>query len=33
MVTRLDRFAPIFPVRDLRAAIEHYRLLGFTPRA
>jgi catechol 2,3-dioxygenase-like lactoylglutathione lyase family enzyme len=26
------RIAPIFPVRDLDGAIEHYRRLGFTVR-
>jgi hypothetical protein len=26
---QLSRFAPIFPVRDLRAALAHYASLGF----
>lgn len=26
---RVDRLAPVFPVRDVRAALEHYRRLGF----
>jgi len=26
------RIAPIFPVRDLAAALEHYRRLGFSVR-
>jgi len=25
----LERFSPIFPVRDLAAALDHYRALGF----
>src|SRR5580704_17277096 len=29
----LERIAPIFAVRDLIAAMEHYRRLGFTVRA
>jgi catechol 2,3-dioxygenase-like lactoylglutathione lyase family enzyme len=28
----LKRVAPIFPVRDLQAALEHYRRLGFDTR-
>ena len=28
----VTRVAPIFPVRDLDAALEHYRLRGFTTR-
>jgi catechol 2,3-dioxygenase-like lactoylglutathione lyase family enzyme len=31
--TRFNQFAPIFPVRDLGAAIDHYGMLGFTTRA
>jgi catechol 2,3-dioxygenase-like lactoylglutathione lyase family enzyme len=27
--TRLTRFSPIFPVRDLRRALAHYTALGF----
>jgi hypothetical protein len=27
--TRLSRFSPVFPVKDLRAALEHYAALGF----
>ena len=27
--TRLNRFAPIFPVADLRRALAHYGSLGF----
>ena len=27
--TRLNRFAPIFPVADLRRALAHYQALGF----
>lgn len=29
---RLHQFAPVFPVRDVRAALEHYASLGFTTR-
>jgi predicted enzyme related to lactoylglutathione lyase len=29
----LQRISPIFPVRDLHAALEHYRRLGFDTRA
>src|SRR4051812_12850112 len=29
----LQRVAPIFPVRDLTAALAHYERLGFTTRA
>jgi predicted enzyme related to lactoylglutathione lyase len=29
----LQRIAPIFPVRDLDAAMRHYERLGFTVRA
>jgi hypothetical protein len=28
----VERIAPIFPVRDLDAALVHYRRLGFTTR-
>jgi hypothetical protein len=27
---RVERIAPIFPVKDLQAAMEHYRRLGFS---
>lgn len=30
--TRFSQFSPIFPVRDLGAALEHYGALGFTTR-
>ena len=30
---RLDRFSPIFPVRDLARALAHYRSLGFVTTA
>lgn len=29
---RRKRIAPIFPVRDLSASLNHYRSLGFTTR-
>jgi uncharacterized glyoxalase superfamily protein PhnB len=29
----LHRVAPIFPVRDLEAALDHYQRLGFATRA
>jgi hypothetical protein len=29
----LKRIAPIFPVRDLNASLEHYQRLGFATRA
>jgi Glyoxalase/Bleomycin resistance protein/Dioxygenase superfamily len=32
-VGNLERIAPIFPVHDLEAAMEHYRRLGFSVRA
>jgi uncharacterized glyoxalase superfamily protein PhnB len=32
-VTRLVSVAPIFPVSDLRAALDHYTRLGFRVRA
>src|SRR5689334_21276687 len=32
-MTALRRIAPIFAVRDLDAAMEHYRRLGFAVRA
>ncbi|MDA4113060.1 MAG: MarR family transcriptional regulator [Thaumarchaeota archaeon] len=31
--TRLIQFSPIFPVRDLRRALDHYRGLGFSVKA
>jgi len=33
MATRLDRLAPVLPVRNVRAALDHYRRLGFTGHA
>ena len=27
-----DRLSPVFPVRDIDLAVEHYRKLGFTVR-
>jgi Ser/Thr protein kinase RdoA (MazF antagonist) len=30
---RLSQFSPIFPVKDLRRALAHYRSLGFVTRA
>lgn len=30
MSTRFERVAPVLPVRDVGAAIAHYRALGFT---
>jgi hypothetical protein len=27
-----DRLSPVFPVRDIELAVEHYRKLGFTVR-
>jgi hypothetical protein len=32
-MTILKRIAPIFPVSDLRASLEHYQRLGFATRA
>jgi hypothetical protein len=32
-VTEFQEFAPVFPVRDLLAGLEHYRRLGFDVRA
>ena len=32
-MSRAHRIAPIFPVRDLDASLEHYRRLGFVVRA
>jgi hypothetical protein len=29
---RFDRLSPVFPVRDIELAVEHYRKLGFTVR-
>jgi hypothetical protein len=29
---RFDRVSPVFPVRDIQLAVEHYRKLGFTVR-
>jgi hypothetical protein len=31
--TRLMQFSPIFPVKDLRRALDHYQSLGFRVRA
>jgi uncharacterized glyoxalase superfamily protein PhnB len=31
-VSEIRRVAPIFPVRDLRAALDHYARLGFATR-
>jgi hypothetical protein len=31
--TRLNRFAPIFPVADLQRALAHYASLGFATSA
>lgn len=31
--TRLTRFSPIFPVKDLARALAHYEALGFAVRA
>jgi hypothetical protein len=33
MSTPTERVAPVLPVRDVRAALEHYRRLGFTADA
>ena len=33
MPTRLTRFSPIFPVKDLRRALAHYATLGFVTTA
>ncbi|QCG91165.1 VOC family protein [Azospirillum sp. TSH100] len=33
MTIRFERVAPILPVRDVRAALAHYRRLGFTVTA
>lgn len=33
MDVRFERIAPILPVRDVRAALAHYRSLGFTVTA
>jgi hypothetical protein len=32
-MTTFERLAPVFPVRDVRAALEHYRRLGFVAEA
>lgn len=32
-MTKLERVAPVFPVRDVDAALAHYRRLGFTANA
>jgi catechol 2,3-dioxygenase-like lactoylglutathione lyase family enzyme len=32
-MARFDRLAPVFPVRSVRAALEHYRRLGFEAKA
>jgi hypothetical protein len=29
---RFDRLSPVFPVRDIELAVEHYRKLGFAVR-
>jgi catechol 2,3-dioxygenase-like lactoylglutathione lyase family enzyme len=31
-MARVKRVAPIFPVRDLRASLDHYQRLGFSVR-
>jgi hypothetical protein len=31
--TRLNRYAPIFPVADLQRALAHYASLGFATSA
>ncbi|MBY6264060.1 VOC family protein [Azospirillum sp. 412522] len=33
MTVQFERVAPILPVRDVRAALAHYRSLGFTVTA
>ena len=33
MPTRFEEANPIFPVRDVARALEHYRRLGFTAAA
>ena len=33
MDVRFERIAPILPVRDVRAALAHYRRLGFAVTA
>jgi uncharacterized glyoxalase superfamily protein PhnB len=33
MANRFDHLAPVLPVRNVRAALEHYRRLGFTAKA
>jgi hypothetical protein len=33
MSVRFQRVAPVFPVRSVRAALEHYRKLGFSAEA
>jgi uncharacterized glyoxalase superfamily protein PhnB len=32
-MTTFERLAPVFPVRNVRAALEHYRRLGFVAEA
>ena len=32
MMATVKRVAPIFPVRDLRASLDHYQRLGFSVR-
>jgi hypothetical protein len=32
-MTTFERLAPVFPVRNVRAALEHYRRLGFVVEA
>ena len=33
MTVKMERVAPILPVRDVTKALDHYRQLGFTVRA
>jgi hypothetical protein len=33
VMTTFERVAPVFPVRNVRAALEHYRRLGFAAEA
>jgi uncharacterized glyoxalase superfamily protein PhnB len=33
MATTFDRVAPVFPVRNVRAALAHYQRLGFVAKA
>lgn len=32
-MVRFDRIAPVFPVRNVAAALDHYRKLGFDAKA